>query len=220
MSRSPCSAPGISRRRGQIPAAAELSVLRPVPQAGSSRPIWCSRCTPSARSSPTSRSSRTSTTIRSPVRTRRCFGVLRGRHRGRGGPSTWRTTCAAGIGVHRPARPAQRQQRRTSRRWLRVDRSGRARWYARLWRQTALAPRLPTRLTYRRSDGGARLQDRRRHRQGHATYRLLSGPPIELAHHGEEFTLHDQPVSLPIPRSSTAPRPRPPPGCEPYQRSV
>ena len=83
------------------------------------------------------------------------------------------------------------------------------------------APRLPTRLTYlsfrmvvRDSKIVVAID------KEHATYRLLSGPPIELAHHGEEFTLHEQPVSMTIPGIEHRTPPNAPPGCEPYQRSV
>jgi alpha,alpha-trehalose phosphorylase len=83
------------------------------------------------------------------------------------------------------------------------------------------APRLPARLTYlsfrmvvRDSKIVVAID------KSQATYRLLSGPPIVLAHHGEEFTLHEQPVSLPIAEIEHRTPPKAPPGCEPYQRSI
>ncbi|WP_214413945.1 glycoside hydrolase family 65 protein [Sphaerisporangium fuscum] len=82
------------------------------------------------------------------------------------------------------------------------------------------APKLPAgipRLTFRL---------RYRHRllrvgitPGETTYRLLSGSPITLSHHGEEFDLGEQPVTRPNPE---VPLPeitiRQPPGREPVGR--
>lgn len=84
------------------------------------------------------------------------------------------------------------------------------------------APRLPSRLDYmsfRMLIRDSRIVvaiDREQ-----ATYRLLDGPPIELAHHGETFTLSDAPVIKPIPELtvSSVP-PSAPVGCEPYRREV
>ncbi|MEJ9080246.1 glycosyl hydrolase family 65 protein [Gordonia malaquae] len=53
-----------------------------------------------------------------------------------------------------------------------------------------------------------------------ATYRLLSGPTIELAHHGETFVLGDVPVRRSIPAPTPQQAPSAPPGCEPYRRSL
>lgn len=52
-----------------------------------------------------------------------------------------------------------------------------------------------------------------------ATYRLLGGPPIDLAHHGEPFTLSDAPVTRPIAPLAELTPPLPPVGCEPYRRT-
>lgn len=52
-----------------------------------------------------------------------------------------------------------------------------------------------------------------------ATYRLLDGPPIELAHFGERFTLSDSPVTKPIPELEAGTPPEPPIACEPYRRT-
>ncbi|GAA3969226.1 glycosyl hydrolase family 65 protein [Gordonia caeni] len=51
-----------------------------------------------------------------------------------------------------------------------------------------------------------------------ATYRLLDGPPIELAHYGENFTLSDTPVTKPIPEPTAGEPPTAPVACEPYRR--
>lgn len=52
------------------------------------------------------------------------------------------------------------------------------------------------------------------------TYRLLSGPPIDLAHHGEKFTLTSAPVTMKIPDFHYREPPKAPPGCEPYRREI
>jgi alpha,alpha-trehalose phosphorylase len=52
-----------------------------------------------------------------------------------------------------------------------------------------------------------------------ATYRLDSGEPVRLAHHGQGFRLTaGQPVTYPIPAIEPPPRPRQPPGREPRRR--
>ena len=51
-----------------------------------------------------------------------------------------------------------------------------------------------------------------------ATYELLHGAPITLAHHGERFELGAQPVSRPVPRPVEVPEPRQPYGREPLTR--
>ena len=83
------------------------------------------------------------------------------------------------------------------------------------------APRLPSRLTYlsfRMAVGDSKIVvavDR-----DSATYRLLSGPPIDLAHHGDKFTLQEaHPVTKGIPELVKRDAPKAPPGCEPYRRN-
>ncbi len=82
------------------------------------------------------------------------------------------------------------------------------------------APRLPTRLSYlsfRMIVRGSKIVvaiD-----AGKATYRLMDGPPIQLAHHGEPFVLDDEgPIILDIPQLVTSDPPKAPVGCEPYRR--
>ena len=84
------------------------------------------------------------------------------------------------------------------------------------------APRLPSRLKY--------LSFRMVMRDSKifvsidgdtATYRLLAGEPIDLAHHGQSFLLgKDEPVTLAIPRIAKRTPPAPPKGCEPYRRGT
>ncbi|MFM9379047.1 glycoside hydrolase family 65 protein [Gordonia sp. VNK21] len=81
------------------------------------------------------------------------------------------------------------------------------------------APRLPRKLSYlsfrmvmRESRIVVAIDPEK------ATYRLLSGPPIELAHHGQRFTLSDAPVTLPIDAIHVGEPPAAPEGCEPYAR--
>jgi Glycosyl hydrolase family 65, C-terminal domain len=53
-----------------------------------------------------------------------------------------------------------------------------------------------------------------------ATYTLHSGGPVELAHHGQAFTLiAGQPVTHPIPPILAGPRPQQPPGRAPLPRT-
>ncbi|WP_068278099.1 glycoside hydrolase family 65 protein [Aldersonia kunmingensis] len=52
-----------------------------------------------------------------------------------------------------------------------------------------------------------------------ATYRLLSGEPIELEHHGQPFLLETHPVTLPIERIPYRKPPIQPKGREPYRRA-
>ncbi|AVL99805.1 family 65 glycosyl hydrolase [Gordonia iterans] len=81
------------------------------------------------------------------------------------------------------------------------------------------APRLPERLNYMsfrmlvRESRIIVAVDKTK-----ATYRLLDGPPIELAHHGEKFTLSDDPVILPIEPIESGRPPQAPTGCAPYRR--
>ena len=54
-----------------------------------------------------------------------------------------------------------------------------------------------------------------------ATYRLLAGEPIDLAHHGQSFLLDkDEPVTFAIPKIEDRTPPAPPKGCEPYRRGT
>ena len=84
------------------------------------------------------------------------------------------------------------------------------------------APRLPTRLDYlsfrmtvRDSKMLVAID------KSSATYRLLSGPDIDLAHHGDKFTLTEgTPVTMSIPEIALREPPKAPPGCEPYRRQM
>ena len=52
-----------------------------------------------------------------------------------------------------------------------------------------------------------------------ATYELLDGPPLELAHHGELITVTaDEPVTLGLPPVSHRAAPTQPPGRAPVRR--
>jgi alpha,alpha-trehalose phosphorylase len=51
-----------------------------------------------------------------------------------------------------------------------------------------------------------------------ATYRLLSGDPIELEHHGTPFLLESHPITLPIEPIAYRKPPPQPKGREPYRR--
>ncbi|MFT4085744.1 MAG: glycosyl hydrolase family 65 protein [Gordonia sp. (in: high G+C Gram-positive bacteria)] len=81
------------------------------------------------------------------------------------------------------------------------------------------APRLPsqlTRMAFRMTVRESRIEvavD-----GSTATYRLLSGPTLELAHHGEPFVLTDTAVVRTIPPIDTVEPPQAPLGCEPYRR--
>lgn len=83
------------------------------------------------------------------------------------------------------------------------------------------APRLPKRLTYMsfrmiiRDSKIVVAVDK-----DNATYRLLSGPPIDLAHHGEKFTLESAPMTMHIPELEYREPPKAPPGCDPYRREI
>jgi alpha,alpha-trehalose phosphorylase len=83
----------------------------------------------------------------------------------------------------------------------------------------SFAPRLPggiTRLAFRMRYRGSRI--RVTVRAENATYELLEGPGLKLRHHGEEFTLGDEPAELPIEPLPAQPRPAQPPGREPMPR--
>jgi alpha,alpha-trehalose phosphorylase len=81
------------------------------------------------------------------------------------------------------------------------------------------APRLPSKLSYlsfrmviRDSKIVVAIDGDR------ATYRLLTGEPIELAHHGQGFLLAENPVTLPVPKIPHRTPPPQPKGREPYRR--
>ena len=180
--------------------AAELSVLRPVPQAGQTDRIWCSPCTPSEEF--TAEKLRTLTIIRSPCATRRCRRVAKC-HRGPGSatePGLGRP--ALGIGVPPPARPARQREQWPAYRGAGrcVDGlRGRVRWYARFRRQHPRSrrdcrPGSPT----RRSGWWYAIPaivvaiDKSQPPTG-----CCRGRRSCWAHHGEEFTRTNT-VSLPI----------------------
>jgi len=82
------------------------------------------------------------------------------------------------------------------------------------------APRLPpglTRLAFRVLYRGRRLHVHASPTE--ATYELGDGPPIELTHHGEPFTL-DGPVRRRIPPAPVRPRPSQPAGRAPAPRKL
>ncbi|MBE3558292.1 MAG: glycoside hydrolase family 65 protein [Ktedonobacteraceae bacterium] len=82
------------------------------------------------------------------------------------------------------------------------------------------APRLPvaiTRLGFCILFRGSRLRVEVTAKE--ATYRLLTGTPLRIYHHGEEITVPaDQAVTRPIPTIHVGPRPSQPPGREPLRR--
>ncbi|WP_054812718.1 glycoside hydrolase family 65 protein [Nocardia arizonensis] len=83
----------------------------------------------------------------------------------------------------------------------------------------SFAPHLPpalTRMTFRILWRESRISVEMDPEQ--ATYRLLSGPPVDLRHHGRYFALGEDPLVLDIPRSPSLPGPELPPGREPYRR--
>ena len=86
--------------------------------------------------------------------------------------------------------------------------------------QLSFTPRLPgaiVRLRYRLTFRGRRLLVDVRH--GQASYTLLDGEPLEIAHHGQRATIEgDQPLVVAIPPASMRERPSQPPGREPAQR--
>jgi alpha,alpha-trehalose phosphorylase len=86
-------------------------------------------------------------------------------------------------------------------------------------RLLTFAPRLPpaiTKLSLRVVYRGRRL--RVTITSGQATYELSRGEALELAHHGERFTLHpDRPETRPIQPIEVGPAPVPPPGREPLR---
>jgi len=83
------------------------------------------------------------------------------------------------------------------------------------------APRLPGRFT--------RLSFRLRHRgrllritvtADDTTYELVEGEAVHLAHHGDQFVLGDDPVTLPVPVLTAGPRPAQPAHRAPARRSA
>ena len=84
----------------------------------------------------------------------------------------------------------------------------------------SFAPRLPeaiARLAFRLEFRGRRLKVEVMPRQ--ATYRLVTGEPVEIGHHGERFELPgDQAITRPIPPAPAREAPRQPPGREPARR--
>jgi alpha,alpha-trehalose phosphorylase len=81
------------------------------------------------------------------------------------------------------------------------------------------APRLPggiSRLAFRLRYRGSRL--RITVTSDSATYELLGGPGLRLTHHGEEFSLGDEPIERPVPAAAAPPPPSQPPGREPRPR--
>jgi alpha,alpha-trehalose phosphorylase len=84
----------------------------------------------------------------------------------------------------------------------------------------AFAPRLPedlTRLEFRLLYRGRRLVVEVE--GSSASYRLLSGDPLELIHHGRPFRVGaEAPVSLDVPPLPERERPSQPPGREPRRR--
>jgi alpha,alpha-trehalose phosphorylase len=87
-------------------------------------------------------------------------------------------------------------------------------------RTLTFAPRLPPglrrialRMCYRGSRFGVEIGP------DAASYRLLDGPPVRTAHHGEPLTIPaGEPVTRPIPPPPSHPAPRQPPGREPRHR--
>jgi alpha,alpha-trehalose phosphorylase len=81
------------------------------------------------------------------------------------------------------------------------------------------APRTPsgiTRLRFRLRYRGRRLCITVE--GDHATYDLLGGDPLPIAHHGDAFVLSEEPVRRSIPRITPGPPPRQPLGREPARR--
>jgi alpha,alpha-trehalose phosphorylase len=85
--------------------------------------------------------------------------------------------------------------------------------------EVTFAPRLPPRLDrieFRMCVRGSRFAveihaDR-------ATYRLLSGKPVEIAHHGQPCVVSEDPRTVPIPSIDPGPPPHQPPGRAPTRR--
>ena len=85
----------------------------------------------------------------------------------------------------------------------------------------ALSPRLPSALT--RLSFRVRYRDRRIGvtTDGEtATYRLFAGDPLPLRHHGDEFELGAEPVTLPIPHQPPSRRRPNRPGASRAARKI
>lgn len=87
--------------------------------------------------------------------------------------------------------------------------------------QLRFAPRLPggiSRLAFRMRYRGSRIKVTVT--SDSAAYELMDGPGIKLWHHGELFTLGDEPVELPIEQIPARPAPTQPTGREPAPRRI
>ena len=84
------------------------------------------------------------------------------------------------------------------------------------------APRLPGRLE--RLAFGLMFRGRRLKvdvRKEHASYVLIDGEPLDIAHHGEALTIvHGERVIRPVPPAPARPAPSQPPGREPSRRGL
>jgi alpha,alpha-trehalose phosphorylase len=83
----------------------------------------------------------------------------------------------------------------------------------------SFAPRLPgglSRLAFRLRYRGRRLKITATAER--VTYELLAGPPLPIAHHGQELLLGTEAISRPIPEVAPPPRPTQPPGRVPAHR--
>jgi alpha,alpha-trehalose phosphorylase len=84
------------------------------------------------------------------------------------------------------------------------------------------APRLPARierLAFRLLFRGRRLEVQTTKTE--STYRLLEGPPLEIAHHGKTVVVSTEaPVVVPVPTAPSRPSPSQPPGRAPAQRRL
>jgi alpha,alpha-trehalose phosphorylase len=86
-------------------------------------------------------------------------------------------------------------------------------------RRLSFAPRLPaaiTRMAFRMTYRGSRFAVEIS--QETATYELLSGPELTVAHHGEDLTITAGPVRRPVPPTPPGLAPAQPPGREPRHR--
>jgi alpha,alpha-trehalose phosphorylase len=87
----------------------------------------------------------------------------------------------------------------------------------------SLAPRLPQALTRLAFSIRCRMttQLRVEVEPTRATYRLLTGDPLDIHHHGTRVTVtREHPVHCPIPPLPPSERPTQPPGREPARRQV
>ncbi len=85
----------------------------------------------------------------------------------------------------------------------------------------SFAPRLPSRirrLAFRVRYRGRCISVTAEH--GHATYRLVSGTPTVIAHHGDDFELAGEPIRHLIPKADALTRPTQPTGREPRPRGT